>query len=248
MKRNSFLSILLGLLGMIFFAAYNDNSSKHSIGDQWVSIATVENPEGLPKFFFELDNHSKMWTAVSNYSNYRPESGQRIIADYTILPEKPKGDNYDNDVKLNNIYEVLTKDLIKIDQSNRDYVGNTPIIIENIWISNDFLNVEFTFKGYNKIHFINMGFNPSQSYNDDKIHLEFRHNDNDDIATHRSWGMASFNIKSLQIAKRDSVIIVVHSKSYDSIKERMDELIYKFDDPGINARSIVLNKDKGKIE
>ncbi|MCC8146822.1 MAG: NigD-like protein [Bacteroidales bacterium] len=242
MNNRVYLFILM--VGSVFFECSNDVDS--CLENQSVAIATVNNPDEQSLFFLDLENNDRLWTASSNFPQYKPSTGQRVIADYTILSEESEGNKVRN-IKLNDIYEILTKDLVTIDDSNRDSIGNSSIHIADIWISNDFLNVEFTFKGYNKVHYINLGFNTLKDYNDGKIHLELRHNNNDDVATHKSWGMASFNIKPLQIKGKDSLNIVVHSKSYDSIRERTDELVYNFKDTQKTVRTVTLNKDKGKI-
>ena len=185
MKTVKFILALIA--GSLFVTSCSDDDG-YSLDKFWVSIATVDNQAGDPYFFLKLDNGKLMWTAATNLPYYRPADGQRIVADYTILSDKPEGSGYDHDVKLNNVlHKILTKDVASITAENSDSLGYDPIQINDIWVGGDHLNVEFVFAGLSKVHYINLGQDEADSYNDGKVHLKFRHNANSDSPSYNGF-------------------------------------------------------------
>ncbi len=212
----------------------------YSLDKFWVSMATVENPNNENAFYLRLDNNDLLWTAASNFINYRPQNGQRIIADYTILNDKPAGSPYQHDVKLNDAYNVLTKSIYNITPATQDSIGNDPIGINDMWVGGDFLNVEFYYGGYNKRHFINLVKDNSKEYNDNRVHLELRHNSYGDANTYRFKGIASFSLTSLVIqpaATSNRIDLTIHVKEQDG-SEKTYDYIYDPANKGVGPRQI----------
>jgi len=230
---------------IVAFTACDDDDDGYSLGDFWIDIATVENPDNNTAFYFLLDDNTRMWTAASDLLNYRPKNGQRILADYTLLSDRPSGSPYDHDVKLNDVYEILTKNIFEITPATQDSIGNDPIEIEDIWVGSNYLNIEFEYKGLNKIHFINLVRDRSKTYNDGRVHLEFRHNAHSDTQTYDKWGIASFDLRSLQ--NTESVQLVIHSKEYDG-DEEIHELTYTPNDVNSRKKDLSFDHEKGQIE
>jgi hypothetical protein len=214
-KLKDMKRFFLFLMPLILLASCKDGEDI-TPNNYFVDIATVENPEAGTHFYFTLDDKTRMLTATSTIKYYRPKDGQRIVANYTILNDKAASSGYDHDVRLNDVYEVLTKGIFNITSATKDSIGNEYIHIEDMWIGSDYLNVEFDYPGGNKIHYINLVSDSSKTYTDGKIHLEFRHNSNGDYPYANMWGIASFNLKSLQKAGKNSTDIVVHTKEYYS--------------------------------
>ena len=181
MKRVLFFFMLIPL-----FTACNDNDPDYSLDKFVTDLVTIENPDQATTFFMRTDDSTRLWTAATNFRNYRPKDGQRIIANYTILSDKPESATYDHDVKLNDLYEVLTQGIFNVTAATQDSIGNDNVYIEDMWIGSHFLNVEFVYPGSHKMHFINLVSDTSKVYNDGKIHLEFRHNATDLLATSSS--------------------------------------------------------------
>lgn len=189
-----------------------DEDSDFSLDKYWVNIATVKNPELKNVFFLQLDDSTLLWTAASAFHNYKPTDGQRVIANYSLLADKRPTGMYSFDVRLNDVYEVLTKPIFNITPATEDSIGNDPVEVTNIWVGSKFLNVEFAYYGYDKIHFINMVKDDSKTYTDGKVHLEFRHNARGDANMYRRHGIVSFDISSLINTQVDSVPLVIHVK------------------------------------
>ncbi|MDR2037666.1 MAG: NigD-like protein [Bacteroidales bacterium] len=216
--------LLLPAIISLFAVACNDDDDDPDT--MYISIATVENPENKSTFFFKLDqSQGRMLTAETLLPNYRPKDGQRIVATYSLLSDKSSEGEYDYDVRLYRVYSILTKEIFEITPETQDSIGNDKIGINDIWISADYVNVEFMYRGFNKAHFINLVSDDSEVYDDGKIHLEFRHNANDDSPLQNKWGLASFDLAPFLEDGSGQLIFVIHTKEYDT-DEKTYELLY----------------------
>lgn len=213
-----------------------------------VDIATVENPDQSTKFYLNLDNNERLWTSVSELRYFRPNDGQRVIANYVILSNTSDTSDYDHDVRLINVYEILTKGIFRIKPAEQDSIGNDQIEIKQLWVGSDYLNVEFNYPGYNKIHYISLVSDSTKTYTDNKIHLEFRHNANGDYPSYSKWGMASFDLRSLKLnATSDSVDLVIHTNEYRTPQDFSYNLTYKFNTASqVSTRKISIPKNAVK--
>jgi hypothetical protein len=234
MKTKNLFLILV--LASVLVSSCKDDDG-YSLGKFWVDIATVENPNEESYFMFTLDNGDRMWTAATGIPGYHPKDGQRIIANYTILSDKSEGNSYNHDVKLNGVHQVLTKDIFDVTPETQDSIGSDRVQIDDIWIGSDYLNVEFRFNGQSKVHYINLVSDVSKQYDDGKIHLEFRHNANDDAAAFSQWSVASFRLKPLQQEGVDALTIVIHTSEYQHPDEQTYELVYHFSGESENAHA-----------
>lgn len=234
MKKLLFLMVLVLLV-----ACNRDNEVQENVV---MKIATVENPSTSSNFYLRLDDNKRLWTAQSDLKYYRPVDGQRVIATYVVLTNKADSSNYQHDVKLKDVYEILTKGIFNIKPDEQDSIGNDPLTLMDLWIGGDHLNIEFNYPGYSKIHYINLVADSAKTYTDNKIHLELRHNANGDYPGYNIWGMASFDLKPLKLnAAGDSVNLVIHTREYRSPQNISYSLTYKFNPtaPSAVRRSII---------
>ena len=221
--------LFIGILLLFLVISCNDDVNSNE--NNRIDIATVENPTLSTTFNFRLDDGSLMYTNTAGLLNYKPKDGQRIIANYSFIETNSAASStIKNNVKLNDVYEILTKGIFKIKPAQQDSIGNDQIEIKNIWIGSDYLNVEFVYLGYNKNHFINLVSDDSKTYTDNKVHLEFRHNANSDYPSNSNWGMASFDLRLLKANHNptDSVKLIIHTKEYASTVDKTYPLTYKF--------------------
>ena len=207
--------VLLFLLVLPLLVACSDNDTDYSLDKFVLGLVTVENPNQETTFFMQTDDSTRLWTAATSLKYYRPKDGQRLIANYTLLSNKPDSAAYDHDVKLNDMYEVLTKGIFAVTPDTQDSIGNDNVYIEDMWIGSHFLNVEFVYPGSSQLHFINLVSDTSKTYDDGKIHLEFRHNANNDYPAYNRRGIVSFDLKSLETQATDTLQIVVHTKEFE---------------------------------
>lgn len=204
--------IILSALVLVLLSAcqYEENDYQN----RTVALATVENPRQSTDFYLIPDNGGRLKVGSSVIPYYRPVDGQRIIADYSITASTPQSSIYSHVVRLNDVYEVLTKGIFDITPSTQDSIGNDRVRINDIWISGNFLNIEFEFMGYNRVHYINLVKDAGKSYSDGKVHLEFRHNANDDYTDFVKSGIVSFNLNSLRKDNDNKVSLVIHTNEF----------------------------------
>ncbi len=227
--KAKFKMLLLLLLVPLFVACDKDDDGYY-LNNYYIDIATVENPSGLSTFFFRLDDNKLMWVAATNFYNYRPKDGQRIVANFSVLSDKRATGFYDYDVRLNNVHNVLTKWIFKITPSTQDSIGNDSISISEMWIGSDYLNVEFLYLGNNQTHYINLVSDASKVFTDGKTHLEFRHNANGDLPIFYRRGIVSFDLKSLQATTSNKTVnLTIHVNVPNQVEEKAYSLTYNFD-------------------
>lgn len=76
--------------------------------------------------------------------------------------------------------------------------------------------MELRYFGRNKVHFINLVRAPGPlTAEGQPFELEFRHNDNGDDLVYSMNALVSFDLSSLKVAGRDSVLFTVKSVDYD---------------------------------
>lgn len=228
--------VLILLLPLLAFMSC-DNDDGYSLDDFWVGMATVDNPEGGPYFYLTLDDNEKLWIVATNLLNYRPQTGQRILADFTILNDKPEGSAYDHDVRLNDAYNVLTKRVIDITPAMQDSIGNDPIQIRDVWVGSDYINIRFLYQWGNRQHMLNLVRDVSKEYNDGRVHLEFRHNAYEDTQNRTAGGLVSFDAKPLQrLTTGDELPLTIHVRTGES-QERTYDLTYEFGEESDSNRT-----------
>lgn len=217
----------IGIFILLLTLISCNNKDGYSLGDFQVSIATIIL-EGENSYSILLDNGKKLWPSVSDI-RYKPKENQRAFVNYTLLSDKY--DKFDHIVKVNAIWNILTKDIIDLTEENENEIGNDPVKTNYLWIANDFLNIDFMFNyGAERPHYINLVNNkttPEEGEDDDVIELEFRHNSYDSQNPKLSTeGLVSFNIKSLQRDDRDSVKLKIKVKELDKVTTH--DITYKY--------------------
>lgn len=217
----------------IFLAMISCDDNSHSLGSFGIDIATV-NPEGEDAYSLLLDNGKRLWPAASAV-HYIPTSNQRVFLNYTILSDAQSG--YDHYVKVNDIWNILTKDVIELNAENADSIGNDPVKSNAVWIGGDYLNVSFMFNyGGVKPHAINLVKNSLSSVSSDEaINLEFRHNAYQSDRTKLFEGFVCFDLKPLRSSTADSVLLSVKVKEWD--KDVTYDVIYRYNEASVNTRT-----------
>ncbi|MDD3358401.1 MAG: NigD-like protein [Parabacteroides sp.] len=237
MKPFKVFAIATGLiLSTLVFNSCLSDDDDYSLGNYWISIATVE-PLTDNNYSLILDDGTKLWPAATNYPGYSPKDDQRALVNYTILSDSVQG--YDHYIKVNSIQNILTKSIASLTSTNDADFGNDPVKIINMWVGGGYLNVQFGFNyGGAKPHFINLVRDTTQT-SDPKI-LEFRHNAYDDQAMVAKEGLVAFNLSSLIEAGKDSVEFTVKVKTFDG--DKTYDLNYNWTkNDMVNPKSISVN-------
>lgn len=189
-----------------------------------------------------------MWVTSSNIPGYKPAGGQRIVANYSILADTRQTGLYDYEVRLNDVYDVLTKGIFPITPETQDSIGDDPIHIRDLWVGSKYLNFEFIYQGFNKTHYINLVYDSLKTYTDNKIHLEFRHNANDDLAVNNLWGVASFDLSSLEDPELDSIQLVIHVNLPNQTEVKLYERTYHYGSEDLTPAEMSRKKSFGRKE
>lgn len=247
MKRTVLLAIA-GLAAAFIFGSCRDNNNVTP--RTRVNLATVENPNTSINYIFTLDSGTRMSITSTDVFNYRPATDQRILAAYNIVQRAPEAADYDFNVHLRGVYEVLTKDIVELTDENEEAIGDDPFESVRLWVGSDWLNVEFTIRATGRsTHYINLvQDNRTEVEDDGTIRLQLRHNADGDTAGRRLWGLASFNLAGLQEAGQTEVRLVVNVNLPGFENGRDFELTYRFNDPGDDADSESINMEQEQID
>lgn len=189
-------------------------SCKNDDMDYRVDIATV-NPISENAYSLVLDQGTTLWPASSNVF-YKPRSNQRAMVNYTLLGGKFQ--NYDRVVRVNDIVNILTKDITSLTTATKDSLGNDPVIINDYWIGDNYLNVIFSFPyiyGGEK-HFINLAKNDTIGKPN---YYEFLHNAYGDTRGEIATGIAAFNLAPLKIEGESSTEFTFKVRTFEGDKE-----------------------------
>lgn len=226
MKNYLLFPIVAIVISFTTFSCDDSNS-----GDYLFDIATVEiQDDGT--FALVLDNGVRLWPEASDV-RYIGKNRQRVFVNYTVLSEKYNGENYS--IKINDIWDILTKTLINLTTQNADSIGNDPVKVRSMWIGNDFLNVDFFFNyGGIRPHAINLVKNTlTPPPDDEKIHLEFRHNSYQSPSTRLYEGFVCFDLKSLRVNTADSVQLSIKVKDWDG--EKIFDITYYYNNTTLKS-------------
>ena len=226
--KKTILTVSSFLIGMVLIMPSCDDSNGRSLGDIYISIATVI-PEGENTYSFLLDNGTRLWPAAGNI-RFPSTPDQRVFLNYTILWESLET-TYNYDIKVNDIWNILTKEAIGLNAENADSIGNDPVKIEDIWVGGDYLNISFIFKyGGEKPHMVNLIENTlSDETPSDMVELEFRHNAYQGTGTRLVEGFVCFNLKPFRVDDADFVNLSIKVKEWE--KQTTYDVVYRYNQP-----------------
>jgi hypothetical protein len=195
----------------------SDDADYYSTGNFRISLGLIdtENTYGY-NYMIRCDNGDSLLPVSSSFYGYEPENNQRVLVNYTLLDEANESEKLFY-VRVNNINDVLYKNVIEGNEANSDSLGNDPVIIDDIWLTGDILNIEFRIWGNVRTHYINLLYETNeQGAIDEPAELTFRHNRNNDDEKYLLNGLVSFNLTKLQNKESDSIRIRVNSTDYEN--------------------------------
>ncbi len=211
------------LMGVLLVSLSCDDKSR-SLGSFGIDIATVIS-EGDNTYSLLLDNGKYLWPAATAIP-YTPSHGQRVFLNYTILSEEMGG--YDHYVRVNEMWNILTKKAIELNAQNADSIGNDPVKANAMWVGGDYLNVSFMFNyGGMQPHAINLVNNQLEPGSDSKtINLEFRHNAYYSHSSKLYEGFVCFDLRPLRVENADSVKLSIKVKEWTGNK--IYDVVYRY--------------------
>ncbi len=216
--------VIASLLTGVLLVSLSCDDKSRSLGSFGIDIATVIT-EGDNAYSLLLDNGKRLWPAASA-TRYAPTPGQRVFLNYTILSEQMG--EYDHYVRVNDMWNILTKKAIELTTQNADSIGNDPVKANAMWVGGDFLNVSFMFNyGGIQPHAINLVDNQLEPGSDSKtINLEFRHNAYNSSSSKLYEGFVCFNLKPLRVENADSVKLSIKVKEWTGNKKY--DVVYRY--------------------
>ena len=207
----------------------DDNS--RSLGNFGIDIATLI-PESKNSYSILLDNGEKLFPTAS-VVEYSTTGKERILLNYTTLSNERDG--FDHYVKVNDLWKLLTKNIVELNTQNEDIIGNDPIRTNAIWVGGDYLNISFHFNyGGERPHFINLVENKATTeIKNDVIELELRHNSFESQSKRLYEGFVCFDLNPLRQNDVDSVKLSIKVKEWreqtdNNTKEIIYDVIYRY--------------------
>jgi hypothetical protein len=181
-----------------------------------------------------LDDGTLLWPAATAVI-YHPTYNQRVFLNYTILSGPQDG--YDHYIKVNDIWNILTKQIIELNTQNEDSIGNDPVKTNAVWVGGDYLNVSFMFNyGGVQPHAINLVKNTlSPDETPGVTELEFRHNAYGSESERLYEGFVCFELKPLRVNDTDSVKLSVKVKEMTG--ETTYDVVYRYNQAAPEALS-----------
>ncbi len=162
----------------------------------------------------ETDNNYRLLVENRNSLPATVKDDDRVFL-YFYMNDDPAPAGIDYLITVSSIEKVLVKPVFEMNSSAEDSIGNDPLTVDYLWITKNYLNLSCFFYGGTKTHLINLIRYP-EVLPSDTIDLEIRHNDLDDTGSSYLAGFVSFDLTSLQVEERDSVILCVKAKGYNS--------------------------------
>lgn len=198
LKTLGIASLFACLMVPALQSCLDDDDKKYS----QLTIGTIEVIEGKD-YYFSLDAGGKMYPGdTTQINNYPLKSGQRTFVYFDLLDEKVPG--YDYNAIIYRIENILTKDIVRVpSEESEKNVGNDRINITNLWITGDYLNIQYQFfydDASDKKHLLNVIFNeqPDMINEGEYLALEFRHNAFSEKENKLGSGLASFKLKKVK--------------------------------------------------
>ena len=188
----SFMAVLA-----LSFQSCNDDDDSYSLGDIAVDWATVVS-ETPRTYYLVGDTWGTMWPAATAIPLYNPEDGQRVMVVFNPLYDDFEG--FDHAVKVEDVQEILTKDVEMLTEENNEEFGNDPIYIEqgNMWVSGEHLNIIFRYMHpLQQKHRVSLVTSALEVDAEGYIPVDLRYNTYQDTSNLWMEGSVSFRLKPL---------------------------------------------------
>lgn len=231
--------ILLIFLAMssLIYTSCDDDDNDISWDNYYMSVGTVtKNTDSL---YITTDKGNVLKPLSSYVSTKFLEDDMRVLVDFRMVSDADDNEFYDYYIDIFDIDEILTKPVFKFDSETpkevKDSIGNDLVSISDTWSHNEYINVEFAYKGGSKTHFINLVYDSENATTENgEIILELKHNDNNDQYKYRMWGLASFDVSSFKEEGKESVDFLIRTMGEDGEFEYNKIISHSFEE---NAES-----------
>lgn len=166
----------------------------------------------LSTYYILFDTGKTGFPSETYVPAYQPKERQRILIAYRMLEKAPEG--YDYGLRIYDIEEVLTKEVIQMTAENAEEIGDDPIDIVDAWVSGGYCNIRFRFvTNGSERHLLNLvdnlltpDNNPEAGYTD----LWFRQNAFGDTQGYLVQGYVSFKLGAYNPSETGAKGIRIH--------------------------------------
>ncbi len=217
--RNLFKTMLVVLaVSPVFMSCENKENEKFE-PKYYMSVATVtENEKG--DIFLTKDDGGTIFASNINFENYDSVVGKRAWFEHRLYKEAYKKPGFDETSQLFNFYPTVWTDTIyeiKSEAADNE-LRNDLITIQYGWVSGKYLNIGYEFWGTSvKNHEFKMARKMYGDHtNSDKIKLQFRHTDKEELHTKTFFTVSSFDIEEYLPAAGEETTLEI-SFRYSSI-------------------------------
>lgn len=209
------LLLMMGItMGMFTSCNFLDEDEDDSLHDVWIGFGLIQKEANAESFTIKLDNGSILNPTNASYWNEDVHHNQRVFANFAIIEEKEEVESVKQyDVRINSLRNILYKGILDITPAIEDSIGHDPIHVSDKWLVNNMLNFELQYLGGSQVHFINLVKQPNAAPND-TVMLEIRHNNNDDLDKVRMSAIVTFDLTSLQVTGKDSILFKVTARDF----------------------------------
>ncbi|QGY45481.1 hypothetical protein GM418_17935 [Maribellus comscasis] len=218
MKRTVFAMLIASIF---LVTGCLEDDDYYSLSDMWVGFGIFQETESNANGYkIVMDNDDLLIPVTSNFNVFHyVEDGDRVLVNYTILDDNSGEGEEATEyyIKLNSVKKILMKGILDVTEENNDSIGNDPINVIDVWMTDSLLNFELKYWGSSKVHFINLVKQSGELTGDSQpVELELRHNNNGDDESIPYKAFVSFNLGELEISGLDSVQFRVTGTDYDN--------------------------------
>ncbi len=216
-------AIIAIMLGFGATSCLNDDEETRP---RYAEMGSTEmSAEDEPLVTTDSDLTLKLKSSPSDF-----EENQRVMITYSIDQEGGESDVYDYLVDVYSLQDVVTKEIMVLNEENRDTIGEDQIAINDIWIAGGYLNVEFFFHGTGQeVHYINVVKDPEEQGEDPtEIFLQVRHDARGEEMLERYRGIMSFHLESLQVEGEEMVTLIFENQNFYAPPYSTIEVEYEY--------------------
>jgi hypothetical protein len=225
MRKFLFVLSVALFVGVSFTSCLDDDEESTPVRYLEMGIVKIGDSDEVrvltdSELLLELDSYP---------TSFDYEAEQRVMIQYSVSDRNQESSEYDYLVDVYSVQEVRLKDVIELNEENRDTIGEDQIYINEVWVSGDFLNIDFQFYGDGEVHYINVVKDPDEQTDEvSKVYLQVRHDAREDEMVDIYRGIMSFRLEPLQVESLEEVELIFKNQSFYSMPYSQIEVDYEY--------------------
>lgn len=214
-----FMSMLVAMTAG--FTSCNNDNNEGPYGASWATVKLLNTNEKNASFYLDSDYYGNLLVGENNVMNFTPREDERIIALFDVLT--PESSDYKMTVALQQVFPVLTKDIIFTTETE-DY-ANDPIIISrnNLWVSNGYMNMVFQQKiPASTPHVINLVMDEHYQLEDGYVPMQLFYDTKSTMSERSASVNVSFDLSKVNFEDTKGIVLKMNSAVNGEIKLRIN--------------------------